>query len=183
IVVVWNNVDRRPPPESEWPELTKPVKVIETKANKLSNRFFPYNEIETEAIFSLDDDIVMLTADEIQFAFEVWSEYPDRLVGFPGRLHTSSNGSSQLKYESEWLNDVSIVLTGAAFHHKYFSHVFTYMMPAAVRKWVDKHMNCEDIAMNFLVANYTGKAPIKVTPRKRFKCPECANGDALGANK
>ena len=49
---------------------------------------------------------------------QVWSEYPDRLVGFPGRLHTSSNGSSQLKYESEWLNDVSIVLTGAAFHHK-----------------------------------------------------------------
>lgn len=34
-------------------------------------RFFPYNEIETEAIFSLDDDIVMLTIDEIQFAFEV----------------------------------------------------------------------------------------------------------------
>jgi hypothetical protein len=24
-------------------------------------------------------------------------------------------------------------------------------------------MNCEDIAMNFLVANYTGKAPIKVS--------------------
>jgi hypothetical protein len=23
-------------------------------------------------------------------------------------------------------------------------------------------MNCEDIAMNFMVANYTGKAPIKV---------------------
>ena len=36
------------------------------------------------------------------------------------------------------------------------------MMPASVRNWVDKHMNCEDIAMNFLIANYTGKAPIKV---------------------
>ena len=34
-------------------------------------RFFPYKEIETEAIFSLDDDIVMLTADEIEFGFEV----------------------------------------------------------------------------------------------------------------
>lgn len=47
---------------------------------------------------------------------QVWSEYPDRLVGFPARLHTSSNSS--LKYESEWLNEVSIILTGAAFHHK-----------------------------------------------------------------
>ena len=36
------------------------------------------------------------------------------------------------------------------------------MMPTYIRDWVDKHMNCEDIAMNFMVANYTGKAPIKV---------------------
>ena len=35
-------------------------------------------------------------------------------------------------------------------------------MPSYIRDWVDKHMNCEDIAMNFMVANYTGKAPIKV---------------------
>ena len=45
---------------------------------------------------------------------------------------------------------------------QYFSHLFTYMMPSSIRDWVDKHMNCEDIAMNFMVANYTGKAPIKV---------------------
>lgn len=182
IVVVWNNVAVSPPPVSEWPELSKPIEVIETKVNKLSNRFFPYNEIETEAIFSLDDDIVMLTADEIEFAFEVWCEFPDRLVGFPGRLHTSNNVTEKLKYESEWKNEVSMVLTGAAFHHKYFSHAFTYMMPSSVRDWVDKHMNCEDIAMNFLIANYTGKAPIKVTPRKRFKCPECAGDEALDSN-
>ena len=37
------------------------------------------------------------------------------------------------------------------------------MMPSYIRDWVDRHMNCEDIAMNFMVANYTGKAPIKVT--------------------
>lgn len=37
------------------------------------------------------------------------------------------------------------------------------MMPAGIRKWVDEHMNCEDLAMNFLIANYTGKAPIKVS--------------------
>lgn len=43
-------------------------------------------------------------------------------------------------------------------------------------------MNCEDIAMNFLVANITGKAPIKVTPRKKFKCPECVNNEMLSAD-
>lgn len=36
-------------------------------------------------------------------------------------------------------------------------------MPGDIKEWVDEHMNCEDIAMNFLVANITEKAPIKVS--------------------
>lgn len=43
-------------------------------------------------------------------------------------------------------------------------------------------MNCEDIAINFLVSNVTGKAPIKVTPRKKFKCPECVNQPMLSSD-
>lgn len=52
---------------STWPKINKPFKVIQTKANKLSNRFYPYSEIETEAILTIDDDIIMLTADELEF--------------------------------------------------------------------------------------------------------------------
>lgn len=55
--------------------------MIRTKANKLSNRFYPYEEIETEAILTIDDDIIMLTADELDFGYEVWREFPDRIVG------------------------------------------------------------------------------------------------------
>ena len=36
-----------------------------------SPRFFPYDEIETECILALDDDIIMLTADEMEFGYEV----------------------------------------------------------------------------------------------------------------
>jgi len=54
-----------------WPKIGKPLKVIQTKENKLSNRFYPYEEIETEAILTIDDDIVMLTADELEFGYEV----------------------------------------------------------------------------------------------------------------
>jgi glucuronyl/N-acetylglucosaminyl transferase EXT2 len=36
-------------------------------------------------------------------------------------------------------------------------------MPGNIKEWVDEHMNCEDIAMNFLVSNVTSKAPIKVS--------------------
>lgn len=45
---------------------------------------------------------------------------------------------------------------------QYFNYLYTYKMPGDIKNWVDAHMNCEDIAMNFLVANITGKAPIKV---------------------
>jgi len=54
-----------------WPKIDVPLKVVQTTENKLSNRFFPYREIETEAVLSLDDDILMLTLDEIEFGFQV----------------------------------------------------------------------------------------------------------------
>lgn len=50
--------------------------------------------------------------------FQVWREFPDRLVGYPGRLHLWDHEMGKWKYESEWTNEVSMVLTGAAFYHK-----------------------------------------------------------------
>ncbi|XP_047515093.1 exostosin-2 [Pieris napi] len=182
ILVVWNNQKLQPPPASEWPVINKPLKVIRTKENKLSNRFFPYDDIETECQLTIDDDIIMLTPDELEFGFDVWREFPDRIVGFPSRLHVWDNVTATWKYHSEWTNEISMVLTGAAFHHKIWSWYYTHKMPSEIRQWVDDNFNCEDIAMNFLVANVTRKAPIKVTPRKKFKCPECTNTEMLSAD-
>ena len=58
-------------PDSLWPKIRVPLKVVRTAENKLSNRFFPYDEIETEAVLAIDDDIIMLTSDELQFGYEV----------------------------------------------------------------------------------------------------------------
>uniref|UniRef100_A0A2D4P8L9 Exostosin-2 n=1 Tax=Micrurus surinamensis TaxID=129470 RepID=A0A2D4P8L9_MICSU len=183
LLIVWNNQNKVPPEEAVWPKIRVPLTVVRTTENKLSNRFFPYAEIETEAVLAIDDDIIMLTSDELQFGYEVWREFPDRLVGYPGRLHLWDHETSKWKYESEWTNEVSMVLTGAAFYHKYFNYLYTYKMPGDIKNWVDAHMNCEDIAMNFLVANVTGKAVIKVTPRKKFKCPECTAIDGLSLDQ
>ncbi|KAM7342720.1 exostosin glycosyltransferase sotv [Cochliomyia hominivorax] len=182
ILVIWNNQQKSPPLLSSFPAISRPIKIIQTRNNRLSNRFFPYKDIETEAILTIDDDINMLTDDEVEFGYEVWREFPDRIVGFPSRLHVWENLTSHWRYESEWTNQISMVLTGAAFHHKYWSHMYTHRMPAVVRDIVDSRMNCEDIAMNFLVSNVTNKPPIKVTPRKKFKCPECANNEMLSAD-
>eukprot|EP00092_Neocalanus_flemingeri_P000390 GFUD01000414.1.p1 GENE.GFUD01000414.1~~GFUD01000414.1.p1 ORF type:complete len:649 (+),score=231.35 GFUD01000414.1:83-2029(+) len=187
VVVVWNHQTIPPPPVEDWPRISKPLKVIQTSANKLSNRFYPYSEIETECVLSLDDDISMLTSDELEFAYQVWREFPDRIVGFPSRTHNYDNTSDQFKYESEWTNDLSMVLTGVAFYHKYWHYLYTAAPSAeqkTIKDWVDNHINCEDIAFNLMVANATGKAPIKVGPRKKFKCstPSCENAGMLSAS-
>uniref|UniRef100_A0A1A9VGR4 Exostosin-2 n=1 Tax=Glossina austeni TaxID=7395 RepID=A0A1A9VGR4_GLOAU len=177
ILIVWNNQHKAPPLL-----ISRSIKIVHTRDNRLSNRFFPYKEIQTEAILTIDDDINMLTADEVDFGYEVWREFPDRIVGFPSRLHVWNNFTSHWRYESEWTNQISMVLTGAAFLHKYWSYMYTYRMPPIIKQIVDSRMNCEDIAMNFLVANVTNKPPIKVTPRKKFKCPECINNEMLSAD-
>ena len=46
---------------------------------------------------------------------------------------------------------------------QYYNYLYTHEMPAKIRDWVDLHMNCEDIAMNFLISNYTGLPPLKVS--------------------
>lgn len=51
-------------------------------------------------------------------SYEVWREFPDRIVGFPSRTHVWDNVTNRWRYESEWTNEISMVLTGAAFHHK-----------------------------------------------------------------
>jgi len=111
IVVVWNNQEKMPPPASSWPKISPvALKVIKTHANLLSNRFYPYEEIDTEAVLSLDDDIDMLTSDELEFGYQVWREFPDRLVGFPSRSHVWEESNQKLRYESEWTSEISMVL-------------------------------------------------------------------------
>lgn len=124
ILIIWNNQKKNPPHLGIFQKISKPLKIIQTKENKLSNRFYPYEEIETEAILTIDDDIIMLTADELDFGYEVWREFPDRIVGFPSRTHVWDNITNKWKYESEWTNQISMVLTGAAFHHKVNSNTY-----------------------------------------------------------
>lgn len=46
---------------------------------------------------------------------------------------------------------------------QYYAYLYSYVMPQAIRDMVDEYINCEDIAMNFLVSHITRKPPIKVS--------------------
>lgn len=58
--------------------------------------------------------------------------------------------------QNVWISILGFVL-------QYYAYLYSYVMPQAIRDKVDQYTNCEDIAMNFLVAHITRKPPLKVT--------------------
>ena len=56
---------------------------------------------------------------QIDFAFSVWQEFPERIVGYPARGHYWDELRGKWRYSSKWANHYSIVLTGAALYHRW----------------------------------------------------------------
>ena len=52
--------------------------------------------IRTDAVLSLDEDAILNT-DELDFAYHVWREFPDRIVGYPARAHFWDDSKVTLK--------------------------------------------------------------------------------------
>ncbi|KAK0080493.1 hypothetical protein PV325_013877 [Microctonus aethiopoides] len=172
VLVIWNS-PKLPMEDLRWPDIGVPIVIIKAPRNSLNNRFLPFDAIETEAVLSVDDD-AHLRHDEIMFGFRVWREHRDQVVGFPGRFHAwDQNFHNAWNYNSNYSCELSMVLTGAAFIHKHYMHLYSNWLPQAIRDKVDEYMNCEDIAMNFLISHLTRKPPVKVTSRWTFRCPGC----------
>uniref|UniRef100_A0A0K2T4E7 Exostosin1blike [Oryzias latipes] n=2 Tax=Lepeophtheirus salmonis TaxID=72036 RepID=A0A0K2T4E7_LEPSM len=170
IVILWmsaNNASSSIPSISSMSS-RRQIPIHHVPVKDVSNRFMPLDLIETEAVLSLDDDS-LLTTEEIDFAFGVWKNFPDRIVGYPGRSHYWDHIKKSWVYTSKWLNEISMVLTGSAFYHRYYHTLYYKASPPGTKELVNKLKNCEDILMNFLVSSITKKSPIKVTQRKQFK--------------
>ncbi|XP_008421263.1 exostosin-1c isoform X1 [Poecilia reticulata] len=188
IIILWNS-EKPPPSRSKWPPMPVPLVVTDSRRKvravmslpvcstaashqlfscQTTSRFLPHVAIETEAVLSLDEDTVLLTS-EVNFAFLVWRSFPDRIVGYPPRSHFWDPLKHAWGYTSKWTNEYSIVLTGAAFYHRYYNFLFSHYLPQSLRTLVDRTSNCEDILMNFLVSAATHLPPVKVAQRKQYK--------------
>lgn len=98
-----------------------------------------YNSISSGSLFVVALSLFYRLKFENTLLFKVWREFPDRIVGFPSRTHVWDNSTQRWKYESEWTNQISMVLTGVAFHHKVlFSHNFSltniYILDAKISR-------------------------------------------------
>jgi hypothetical protein len=101
---------------------------------------------------------------ELAVAYDVWRGSSRSLIGFMPRVHIRRNGKLTYRcwWRVWWEGSYSIILTKAALlHHDYFKAYFQ-LLPSSIRDLVDKHRNCEDIAMQYLVANMTSLPPIYV---------------------
>nr|XP_036873781.1 exostosin-like 1 isoform X2 [Manis javanica] len=195
ILILWSN-EKPPPPR--WPKTAVPLTVIDGH-RKVSDRFFPYSAISTDAILSLDAHS-SLSTNEVDFGFAVWQSFPERMVGFLACSHFWDEAQGGWGYTTQRANKFSMVLTSAAFYHRYYHTLFTYSLPKALRTLADEAPSCADVLMNFLVSAVTKLPPIKVPygkwhqdarlplapggpgsrPELQRFAPDCINQTAVG---
>ncbi|XP_073303129.1 glycosyltransferase family protein 64 C3 isoform X1 [Primulina huaijiensis] len=130
-------------------------------SSSLNSRFYPWEIINTRAVLICDDDIMPATT-SVSFAFTVWKSDPDRIVGFFARSHAYDIASRSWIYTME-RDKYSIILTKLMILDiKYLEKYSCSEEYAAARQIVDKINNCEDILMNFVVADEIGRGPLMV---------------------
>ncbi|XP_011405216.2 PREDICTED: exostosin-like 2 [Amphimedon queenslandica] len=160
VLIVWNDV-MTPIPES----LTKipcgqtKLEFITSKENKLTNRFVPYKEIETECVAIIDDDRKVLIPD-LLFGFETWQQFRHRIVGFEERTYDTlpdgtffygtKKGLQSEKYGYSAMISATFIMSKTyleMYHQPHF-------LPSAIYDYINKNMNCEDIAMCLMVTDF-----------------------------
>ncbi|XP_071692185.1 glycosyltransferase family protein 64 C3 [Rutidosis leptorrhynchoides] len=144
-----------------------PITVIRQPSSSLNARFLPRQWISTRAVVICDDDIE-IDRKSIEFAFNVWRNNPEQLVGLFGRSHEID------LINRKWIYTVhpdrySILLTKfmlmkTEYLYKYSCEGGARM--ANARSIVEEMSNCEDILMNFVVANETSLGPVLVGAKR-----------------
>ncbi len=140
------------------------VEILKKSKDSLNARFEPIPNLETTSVFMVDDDI-RVDCVSLKTAFSAWQNHPNSMVGYYPRLaappRSQAKDPNQLVYHAwpmvYWRQKLNIILTKASFLHSKYLELYTNddSFPREIKDHVDKHRNCEDIAMSMLVANYT----------------------------
>lgn len=159
--VVWND-QLTLPPKDFMSAHNVSVKFRHTTKNSINEKFRPIPAYRTKAILLHDDDVYYHPKD-MEFAFQTWRKQGrDRIVGAFARTHTKSD-------DGQWVlgmthDSYSVIMTGLAFVHVSFLEYWWSEDPLmkTLREYVDQLVNCDDIAMNFLVSTITCQPPLQV---------------------
>ncbi|VDO96645.1 unnamed protein product [Soboliphyme baturini] len=69
------------------------------------------------------------------------------------------------------------------FGYQFYNYLFNKKLTPATKRWLDARMDCEDIALNFVIANYSELPPFKVTPVSEFGSSRALTQHYLGDQK
>lgn len=204
VFIVWAELDVEPPkPEEVLSEDTtslrksksqsttqsKPtVEFIRVPKDSLNSRFLPIQNLKTDAVFMVDDD-VRIDCQSLKSSFEAWRHYPDAIVGFYPRLASPKlkHGLFQSKADTiyhTWpivyaRQKFNIILTKASFFDQKYLAMYhdEKENPKEILDYIDAHKNCEDIAMAFMVARKTGsQRPKEIRDGYCSSCPVYTKG-------
>eukprot|EP00282_Hemiselmis_andersenii_P039781 CAMPEP_0169434308 /NCGR_PEP_ID=MMETSP1042-20121227/4461_1 /TAXON_ID=464988 /ORGANISM="Hemiselmis andersenii, Strain CCMP1180" /LENGTH=655 /DNA_ID=CAMNT_0009544877 /DNA_START=78 /DNA_END=2045 /DNA_ORIENTATION=+ len=137
----------------------------------LNARFLPRALVRTDGVVSMDDDF-RPTEDQVNSLVKVWQAFPSRLVGpmWLTTRHTECHGGNgsvegcigHVYGMGGWKGYYNMILTGMAVWHRGYMPLYWAVGGAmdSVRAQVEQGVNCEDIAMNFLVAFVQRKSPV-----------------------
>ncbi|XP_061336530.1 glycosyltransferase family protein 64 C3 [Gastrolobium bilobum] len=150
-------------------------------SGSLNARFLPRpNDIETDGVLICDDDVEVDGA-SLEFAFRVWSTNRNRLVGLFARSHEVDLNRKEWVYTVQ-PDRYSIVLTKfmlvrSEYLYRYSCEGGSQM--AMMRRAVDSARNCEDILMNFVVADENNVGPILIGAKKVRDYGDARNDDGV----
>ncbi|KAF8560534.1 hypothetical protein P879_03321, partial [Paragonimus westermani] len=161
IIVVWTNPNVSIPSASLWPSLRVPLSLV--PVDQPSRRFFPHAQISTEAVLSLDDHACAPSLEQIQLAFELWSQNIDRLIGIT-LAHTLPTNYSAMTTNSEATVLLSATF-GASLFHKYYLHAYTELLSNPLTKLINEVSSCEEPVFNWLIVQLSGKPVLTVQPQ------------------
>ncbi|KAF5827190.1 exostosin [Dunaliella salina] len=164
-LVIWHDPTKPSPPTSIING--KCILFLHNEINSLNNRFRPSLHILTDAVLVLDDDI-FVAPDNLALLFRTWVLFHDSIVGFFPRWITTDH-MYLARNEDSSHGGYHMMLTKVMLLHRSYLFEFSCGTGRIFHKFVDNLMNCEDIAMNFLVAGMRkGPSAFYVQPLRRI---------------
>lgn len=166
IQVVWSDQENKPPHLDLFEEEARAKVAFEVHdTNSLNHRFNVTSTLATTGIFSTDDDL-LISCQDLKFAFLTWQSSQLAMVGFTPRIVTYDRVAAQYSYRSwrfvRWNGVYNVVLTKCCFLHRDHLKAYIEKVPQRVLSYIDEHRNCEDIAMSVVVAKYFATPPLWV---------------------
>ncbi|GAB2286396.1 hypothetical protein Dimus_020811 [Dionaea muscipula] len=143
------------------------ITVHSQQSSSLNSRFLPRQSINTRAVLVCDDDIEV-DRESIEFAFRVWQSNQDRIVGLFARSHDLD------LINKTWIYTVhhdkySIILTKFMILKNEYLYSYSCGGGERMRRMknvVEEMTNCEDLLMNFVVADEAGTGPMMVAAER-----------------